>query len=358
MKSAENTDRSNPFTFEELDYSIEPDAKDDVQKLITDTLYGVNGGLRYRHKNALDRLENLGPSDFIVGRLDGMAAGNTTYCKRPLLLDDKKHDGYYVRYFSVGEAYRSKGVGTHITTFADNHYRNILVNPSVFYAYIELENIRSMKVSDHRLVQKVGQFKTTFFSRFFPKKQTGCGQIKEEEKSNLLNNLKAQYAQHVFVNLEKVFHNDNYFVLRKNGEIVAGAQINKVAWVIEQIPGFSGWMTMKLIPHLPILKRLSNPKNYQFTTFEGIYCKEGHEADLFKLFEHALAEQGTYTGMFWFDPQCPVYSRIKGKGDLGFLGKVQKSPLASIVGEFLHVTDEEIELYKKRPVYISAFDLT
>jgi GNAT superfamily N-acetyltransferase len=354
----ENTDRSQQFSKKELDFSVENEVKADVSRLITTTLYGVDGGLRYRHQNASERIEQLHSPDFLAVGQNGQAFGTSVNCKRNISLNDKNYQGFYMRYFSVDSAQRGKGAGTQLMSHADDYYRATVTEPAVFYAYIELDNIRSMKVSTAFNVHPIGKFRTVFFSRFFPKLQTGVEHVSLADQAEVRRLLEDQYSEHAFVNFQRIFSDDNYFVLKKNGQIVAGAQANKVGWIIEQVPGFSGWMTMNLIPHLPILGRLFNPKNYQFTAFEGIYCKEGHESELVNLFEHVLAEQGTYSAMCWFDPRCPVYKRTHGKGNYGFLGKVQKSPPANVVAEFMQVPESEIETFKQQPIYISAFDLT
>lgn len=340
----------------EVTTSTSPDAE--TVQLIKSTVYGVDGGLRYRHQDTEERVANLITPEFFSIKADDKLLGTSAYCYRDVSCNGNKYEGTYIRYFAVAAGQRSKGIGTQIMNYAFDHFDSLHTEPSVWYAYIEMENIRSMKVSKGKGVMPIGKFRTLFFSRFFPKKQSDVQRAKEEDKALILELLQKQYANHAFVSFQRIFFNNNYFVIKKNNEIVAGVQCNKVSWIFDNVPGFSGWLTMKVIPHLPILGRLSQPKDYKFSSFEGIYCKEGHEADLIRLFEHVLAEHGTYTGMAWMDEKCPVSERIRKHGNMGFLSKVQKSPPASIVADFRNTSQEEIEEFKKRPAYISAFDLT
>ena len=153
--------------------------------------------------------------------------------------------------------------------------------------------------------------------------------------------LKAQYANYALVNFQRVFFEDNYFVFKQYGEIVAGVQANLVKWVIEEIPGTMGKVTQYIVPHLPLLRRLFNPKDYRFVSFEAVYCKPGHEKQLAQLFESVLASFGVYTGMSWFDVKCPLAKRITDHADLGFLSKIQKSPPANVVAEYHNFSEEE-----------------
>lgn len=357
MSTVENQDRSIQFSSDELEFSIEHEAAEDVIELIAATKYGVDGGLRYSHQNTRQRIANLHDPDFLVIRKEGKAIGTSTYCKRPLELAGNSCTGHYIRYFSVAAEHRGKRTGSIMMQHADEHYRKS-TNPAVFYAYIELENIRSLKVSDAHHLHRLGKFETVFFSRFFPKAHASARRIQATEKEALQEKLNHEYRNHAFVHWNRLFTDDNYYVLEENGEIVAGVQVNPVGWVFEQVPGFSGWFLLNVLPKIPILGRLFNPNDFRFTAFEGIYCPEGNEQYLVQLMEHVLHAHGHYTGMLWLDRRDPMLQRIKSYGKLGLMGKVQSSPPASIVCEFSNIPQEDIPTWMERPAYISAFDLT
>jgi GNAT superfamily N-acetyltransferase len=347
--------RQNHLDFQ---YSLEHEAKPDVLKLILQTKYGSEGGLRYRHCNMEERIADLHRPDFHVLRQNQQAVGTAVYCKRSFHFEGQTYLGHYIRYFSVAPGMRSQGIGTSLMSNAEKHYRSAVKERAIFYGFIELENIRSMKVSETYKFSSIGQFQTLFFSRLFPRKNPHVQRINKEDKSQFLAKLDSLYKNYSLVNFKRIFHNNNTYIFKKEGEILAGAQVNAVRWIFENIPGFSGWLNMNIIPHLPILGRLVTPDNYRFSSFEGLVCLPGQEAALLSVFEHVLAEHGHYTGMTWLDTRSPLLAGLKEHGKLGLLYKVQKTLPASVVAAFANVPENEQETMRSKPIYISAFDLT
>ena len=343
---------------QDFEFSLEHEAKPDVLRLILNTKFGTEGGLRYRHGNMEERIADLHQPDFLVLRKEQKAVGTTVYCKRSFHFQGRVFQGFYIRYFSVASGLRGHGIGTALMSHAEKHYRSTVKERAVFYGYIELENIRSMRASETYELSSIRKFQTVLFSRLLPKKHPCVQKITEEDKVPLLDKLKNEYREYAFVNFNPILQKNNVYVYKEKGEILAGAHTNTVRWIFEYIPGFSGWMIKHIVPHTPILGRLSNPGNYLFTSFEGIYSRPGHEEALVTLFEHVLAENGHYTGMTWMDTRSPLLARIKDYGKLGLLNRVQKSPPASIVAQFTNVSQNEKEAFLSKPAYISAFDLT
>jgi GNAT superfamily N-acetyltransferase len=345
-------------TLRDLQFSLESEAKPDVVELILQTRYGTQGGLRYRHCNMEERIADLHQPDFLVLRENQKAVGTAVFCRRPIFFQDRTYTGYYIRYFSVAPGKRGHGIGTSLMSYAETHYLSHIKERAIFYGFIELENIRSMKVSETFRFSRIGRFQTLFFSRFFPKKNPHVQKITSEDKSRYLEKLDSQYKNHSLVNFQWIFHNDNTYVYKKEGEMIAGAQVNAVRWIIDFIPGISGWMNKNIVPHLPVFGRLSKPDNLRFTTFEGLVCPKGQEAALLAVFEHALAEHGHFTAMTWMDTRSPLLSNLKNYGKLGFLPRVQKSLPGTVVATFINVPQKEQEALRSKPVYISALDTT
>jgi len=342
----------------DLQFSLEHEAKSDVVKLILQTKYGSEGGLRYRHCNMEERIADLHRPDFHVLRSNEQAVGTAVYCKRDIHFQGQTYLGHYIRYFSVAPGMRSQGIGTKLMSYAEKHYRSNVKQRAIFYGFIELENIRSMKVSETYEFSSIGRFQTLFFSRLFPRKNPNVQIISPEDKSRFLAQLEVQYQDHSLVDFQRIFHKNNTYVYKKGGEILAGAQVNAVRWIFENIPGFSGWLNMNIVPRLPILGRLVDPEDYRFSSFEGLVCMPGQENALLSVFEHVLAEHGHYTGMTWLDTRSPLLAALKEYGKLGLLYKVQKTLPASVVAAFANVPESEQKTIRAKPIYISAFDLT
>ncbi|MCO6493448.1 MAG: hypothetical protein J5I98_33820 [Phaeodactylibacter sp.] len=98
-----------------------------------------------------------------------------------------------------------------------------------------------------------------------------------------------------------------YFVLEEQGRIVAGAQAHQAHWSIEKLPGFVV-LLLPVIPHLPLVSRIFNPRAFRFLTFEGFFAEPGYEGRLQDLLEAILARYGYHSAIFWFDERdsfCP-----------------------------------------------------
>ena len=162
------------YDMDKLTFEMSHKASRDVISLIKDTRFGTKGSVRYRHQDSVKRINDLHQPDFLVLREKEKAVGTSAYCLRTVQMGDKAYDTYYIRYFSVEQAKRSKGIGKQLMSHAEEHYRK-LTKPTIFYAYIELANIRSMKVSSRYQVGSIGNFRTLFFKSILPKEHSGSG---------------------------------------------------------------------------------------------------------------------------------------------------------------------------------------
>ena len=79
---------------------------------------------------------------------------------------------------------------------------------------------------------------------------------------------------------------------------------------------------MNLVPHIPIINKLFNPKKFEFLAFEGIYCKKGYEDTLHELFNGLLAKNGLKSALMWFGDNSDMYEQLNSYGKLGFLNKL------------------------------------
>ncbi|MFN3918370.1 MAG: hypothetical protein ACK4K0_11625 [Flavobacteriales bacterium] len=326
----------------------------EVEQLLQETVYGTKG-LLYSHLDAVERAHNLKNGHFhTLWRNENLVA-LAVYCGRQLL--GSKLHSRYIRFFAVNKSEQAKGLGKLLTVCVEQHYLNNENIPTLFYAYIDNKNLKSMKVSGHFNGKVCGHFNTYLISRFSPKKSANVRRAHKEDKPEIIRLLNSTYKNHAELHFDYLFYQNNYFVLEKNGEILAGVQANPVKWEIVAIPGFQGFFMKYIIPAIPFVNRLFNPKTFRFTGFEGVYYKNSPK-ELEELFAHCLAEQGNYTAMFWADVKDDYLQEIAKSCHLGFISKVQHSPQINfIVIPHLLSENEEQEIADK-PKYISAFDVT
>ncbi len=145
-------------------------------------------------------------------------------------------------------------------------------------------------------------------------------------------------------------------MISENGEIIAGCQFHRIHWVINRMPGFMGKIIMNVVPLVPLLNKLFNPKRFEFLAFEGVYVKLGYEAQLVELFEGLLAKEKLKSAMYWMAENCPVRKRINENVKPGLLHSFIKNSDVYILASFHALSETEIADLKSRPLFASAFD--
>lgn len=338
----------------DIDYKVLTEPCQEIIDLLADTVYGTKG-LRYAHQNAKKRVHHLEIPHFHTLWKDDELLAVAAYCQRKLSLQGKNLDSIYIRYFSVNSEFQGQGLGKLLTENLYQYYESTLRKPTVFYAYIEQKNVRSMGVSKRFKQEQIGQFKTIYFSRFFPKKQKDAELISANEAKDLLNENISEYALYSDF---KLAYEDGYHIIKKNNKVVAGIQANKISWTIHNLPGFMGWLTRNVLHFLPVIGRLSPRNTFSFLTFEGVFVKQNHEQDLLKLMEHCLATNKVYSGILPIDVQDKLFNTLNKQASLGLMHKIQPAPPVSILVNFYNIDESTEEAIKELPKYISGFDIS
>ena len=153
-----------------------------------------------------------------------------------------------------------------------------------------------------------------------------------------------------------LFMHDNYYVIKENNEIVAGCQFHKAHWVINKMPGFMGKIILNVVPRIPLLNKLFNPKKFLFLAFEGIFFKQGKEKRLHELFEGLLAQEKLKTALFWMGENCPWHKALIKYGRSGLINIFVKDSDVYIMASYQNMTPEEIYATENSPLYASGFD--
>jgi hypothetical protein len=228
---------------------------------------------------------------------------------------------------------------------------------TIYVGCVEKGNIRSYKVVESSGYEIIGTQRVHAFSRFFLKAQGDIERIQTDEaRKEVLHLLHQQYRHHVLVHFDYLFLHDNYFVVREHGEIVAGCQYHRAHWAINTMPGLMGKFIMNVLPKIPFINKIFNPKRFEFLAFEGIYFKPGHEKTLQRLFEGLLHQEKLNSALFWMGETCPYRSAILRYGKPGLLHSFVKDSGVLIMTSYGHLSEPEINQLKAGPLYASSFD--
>lgn len=344
--------------FKEGKYSIEkhPEITEEALAFLDSIAWGSEGAV-FEHKNTEEHIRLLHQPTLLTIREGGTIRGTAVFCNTPVSVNGAQYNCFYIRYFASSKAIRGKGVMKHFSVKVMESIRQNETEKTVYFACIEAGNKGSYRVVESAGYEEIGTIKTMGFSRFFPKASKNIEQVTSAEgRKEVLDLLTKQYQQHALVQFNSIFLNNNYYVLRENGKIVAGCQHHRSHWVVNKMKGLSGKIIMNVVPLIPVINGLFNPKRFEFLAFEGIYCQPGKEHRLYELFEGLLAKEKLKSSMFWLGNTCPVRASILKKGDLGLIHSFVKDSDVFILSSFQNIDAAEISALKSQPLFASAFD--
>jgi Acetyltransferase (GNAT) family len=323
--------------------------------LLKKAIYGTNGP-KYQHFGQSEKLQDLKNPQFFELFLDKKLVGFYCICERDISKNAFKLLGFYGRYLAIDTEYQGNKYGQLLKNVAVKYFEAQQKVPAVFYSYIEENNIRSLKISENEGFKSTSVLKTTIFTRLFPKKAIGFERINAVEIPKIKSLLEGKNIRQSFKNLENIGYQNNYFVIQRNGEIVAGVQANPIKWKIHSMEGIGGFVIMNILPKIPILKRLINPNKYEFLAIEGFYFKD-NPADLYPLLESVLSFFGISSALFQLDSKDDLYKYFKGKGDLGILNSIKKDTKTHVMIKPIGFDWKQSQL-AECATYVSSFDYT
>ena len=316
-----------------------------------------SGGVIYEHKTTSQIIPQLqNPELLYVAEGDEIMA-TVVFCRNEVGVAGHTFNSQYGRYFAAAPKFKGRGLVKKFSAHVMDLVREGEKEKTIFFGVVEEKNKASYKVSSSVGYRPIGKIKTIGFSRFFPRHSRRIEKITTtEEKEAVLNLLQNYYRGHSLVHFNFIFLNEGYFVIRENGEIVAGAQVHLGHWVIKRMPGLLGKILLNVVPHLPVLNGIFNPRKFKFASFEGIFCKPGYEDRLFELFEGLLAKQKLKTAMFWMAEKSSYYQKIIEHGRLGLFHTFIKGSDTQVMASFRNMSPEEEKLFEEHPVYACALD--
>jgi predicted GNAT family N-acyltransferase len=330
-------------------------ATDEIKDLLWGMKWGTNGPVYQKMKNA-EKDDHIHKPHFLLLRKSGKLIGMCTVSERPMTFGKAEIRSYYLQHFSIKKEYQGNKYSQLLIGQAQKYFEEVIPKPFIGYAYIEGSNIRSQKGAKFVGYDPVRTFLTVFFSRIFPKKNPNVRRYKTADKASILKKLKKFYANYGFVHFTNTFHKDGYFVMEKEGEIIAGVQAYPVEWQILEMPGFVGKFIMNIVPYIPFVNRLFNPKSHRFLVFDAMFCEEGKEAELIKLLESVLVEFEVYSGLLWMDMEDELFQKLNGLNQWGILDKVEGKLPVTAIAKIHGLPDSKVETFKALPMYITGFD--
>lgn len=350
----------NKILFTENNYTIREHTGITPQAIeFFESIAWGNEGAIYENRNTRNHIRLLHNPMLLAIHEDEEIRATGVYCETPVTVDEMEFNCKYFKYVASSKKIRGKGVMKRYMAKIMTLIRNDESAKTIYFACVERANKPSYKLLSGGGYVNVGTVKTVGFSRFFPKTSPSIEQVKsQKDQKEVLKILKNEYKSHALVQFNSIFMKDNYYVIRENDEIVAGCQYHRGHWVINQMTGFIGKIVMNVVPLIPILNQVFNPKRFEFLTFEGIYFKAGYEDKLHTLFEHLLAKENLKSAMYWMGETCPVRGRIEKAGKQGLIHTFIKDNDVIVMAAFENMDKAEIQAVHNQPLFASGFDYT
>ena len=358
MNKSKTVDSIRTQVLQEDEYSIwkYEGVPEEVISFFEQTNWGSAGAV-YERKNSSELVRQLKNPYLFAVQKGEVIVGTAVFCHTTPLVLGSSYNCYIIRYFAASEVIRGKKLMKYYAGKVMEVVRNEEIEKTIYVGCVEKGNIRSYKVVENAGYEPLGSLSVSAFSRFFPKAQKNVERVQtQSEKSEVQDRVRKFYTKHVLVHFDYLFLKDNYFVMREQGEIVAGCQLHRVHWAINNMPGLMGKIIMHVLPNIPFINKLFNPKRFEFLAFEGIYFKHGREDTLLKLFEGLLHREKMNSALFWMGENCPYKEIIQKHGNLGLMEHFVKDSGVYIMTSYRNMSDEEIARLKSGPLYASAFD--
>lgn len=357
----------------------EPELSPDVEEAIRKTMLGNPDGIRYRHLEAIKKIGEIEKLHFFPLRKNGELIYVMALAERITKFKGSYFYTYYVRYVTfnpvfaaktlisdknitkmqrVGNSFFKKGMINHANSFPFE-LKSEKADPQkrIYYAHVEETNLRSLNFTEF-FFEKIRNFNIITYSNVFPKDNVQVSKLKKNDLKKMLCKLGKYYSNHSLFYTDEQDLLENYFVLKRDGEIIAGVMAKIANWKIEQIPGFFGKIVKHVLPYMPVLKRITTKESFRFLSFDTIYCKEGEDQVLTELFGSVCAQLKVYAAMIYLDSREPLVDRINKLDKMGLLNKLYTNVQGVILARFINFTDAEKKEFKENPVYISGYDLT
>ncbi|MGC9341092.1 MAG: hypothetical protein ACP5E3_00175, partial [Bacteroidales bacterium] len=345
-------------------------------KHLKNTVLGTPGRLRYQLTSIEEKLDHIQNIDFMVLTRQEKLLGSVGFIQRDTWCFGKEQKSYYVRFFSINaplrsrklkkEKFRERSRGSNIVKDISLPYTE---NPAklkedfdpgeknLVYSYVESDNFRSMNFSEMMRGETIGKNKTFIFSRLRPKTIKGFRKIKPNEKKRLRYRIQDKYEKFNLFTDENIFIDDNYFVLEKEGEIIMGAQVHPEKWRVMDMKGRLSKFMLKIMPYLPLVRKIFNPRAFRFLAVEGIWYRKGSEIYFNAFFEAICHHFGMHFLLTWADTGSDLFKDMDANLDFGVIGSTFQRNEVDIRVTFNNFSEEDKRVYFESPSYVSAYDM-
>ena len=345
-----------------------------ILNLLNKTVLGTPGKLRYRHVQTNLHDEKISDITFIQIKKRERVLGTAGFIERNITFNSTSLKALYVRYLSVYNPLKKQkrkrsNVPTQkkpnvLRSNIEKIFQKELQKPflkadqkGLYYAYVEADNSLSKELCESFGFKEIRVINTFLFSRFFPKNRDEVVALDKDKHESFSSSLRHFYYDHNFVFTDFLEDFGTCYVFKQNGEEIAGIRAIPVHWEIVEMPGWKGFMMLRILPKIPFFKRLFKPDRLKFLAFDSLWYKPGHANKTQNLMEHACSDLGYFMGMIWQDEKSNTAKSLVTKNKLGLLHTINGVVKANLMVRDIDMNSEDFSELKDKPAFVSAFDM-
>jgi hypothetical protein len=366
----------------DLEVKVSDHANEGMLEILSHAVQGSEGGLRFQLKNIPARIAAYKDQiRFVSLYMKNKITGTVGSCYRITGQGNLRYPSSYLRYLAFHSVYQSDITWKRrnlevikseredtfkqktLEIFSKPHLLDLNQvsenDKHIMYAFLESMNERSKNLVTQAGYEYIRSFLTVAFSRFSPKSDSRVTKITSpEERKKMESLLLEYYHDYSFFSTDYAFFGDKYYILKEEGEIIAGVNAIPSSYKIYDMPGIWGWIYMKILPRAPYFKRLFHPEEFRHLVFDAIYCRKGKEGSLADLFESVCTSEGYHTGITWLDDRSELFDKLRSGVKMGALNRMLNAKPGLVYVRFINLTDQEKDHFYDAPAYISGFDFS
>jgi hypothetical protein len=374
--------RRTLLTYHSLTVDVETSPGEELMEHMRQTVMGQPGGLQYHHSNLEEKMKSGDENYFMYLRKSGKMLGSVGFCGKPANTFGFEHDSWLIRYFSIkapiqgvpekrkrkedvqDENKRSTVLGRFIQPVmaepeklrGEEGKEN---QPSIIFAIIDQSNLRSMNFSSKMGLETVGSMAGFSFSRMKPGRSERIECAGEDEHEAILDQISSFYKDYTLFCTQSIFKNNDYYMIKDGGRMLAGVQIYPLNWKIVDYGSKLANRVMPLLSRISwIGKRIGPPRQINFLAFDALYCEPGYENVLYELLEGVLERTGNYIGMLMMDLESDLYPIFREHKKLGPMNKIMGTFYADVRMRFIHIPEKVKQRFYTHPTYIPTYDMS
>lgn len=316
--------------------------------------WGTSGAL-YSISPMGKMLKHVPQAHYHLLRHEGTLAGLRFVLPKSILIAEKTIPAFYHGLAALDPAWQGQGLGRRFAAWTRDRLQNALRGRGLLYCFIEADNDRSQRIVRQLGYEPITHFYALSYSRLSPQ-AVSCEPGRPSDRPALLDALQKQYVGHTFKDFESSLHLDAYWLTRDEDLPVAGFQSEEGHWRIHSLGGFGGNLAVRLLPKVPLFRKLFNPNDFRFLKVSQALVPQERPERFFRLLDAVLARHGLCTAMLFLDKRSPVYQRLDHGGRWGLLNALTETRV-DIYAYMLGLTDREKTDLRQNPAVISPIDL-